>query len=102
MPSAHNNDWYCYCPGPIGTNPYNKDAFMNMKTLNLASNYLIGDLQTVPNPRNALGKERQWQWYKHLARHPLVSPVHRAQVSGLTNTLLVKLNVSCFPELLSY
>ncbi|KAG0043641.1 hypothetical protein BGZ83_011190 [Gryganskiella cystojenkinii] len=88
MPSAHNNDWYCYCPGPIGTSPYDRNAFMNMKTLNLARNYLIGDFQTVPNPRNALGKELQWQWYRHLAQHPLVSPVHRAEVSGLTNTLL--------------
>ncbi|KAF9572891.1 hypothetical protein EC968_009375 [Mortierella alpina] len=57
-------------------------------SLHLARYYLCGDATTVPNARNALGKEREWEWYTHLAQHPLVSPVHRADVSELTNTLI--------------
>ncbi|ORZ05727.1 hypothetical protein BCR41DRAFT_176625 [Lobosporangium transversale] len=56
--------------------------------MNYACNYICGDPETCPNPRNALGKARKWEWYSHLAQHPLVSPVHRADLSGLTNTLL--------------
>lgn len=57
--------------------------------MNFACNYLTGDVTTVPNPRNGLGKARQWEWYQHLAQHPLVAPVHRANVSELSDTLLV-------------
>ncbi|KAF9934444.1 hypothetical protein BGZ67_003826 [Mortierella alpina] len=82
------SDSYCFCPGPIGTSPFDKEAYMNFTKLHLARNYLCGDATTVPNARNALGKEREWEWYSHLAQHPLVSPVHRADVSELTNTLI--------------
>ncbi|KAG0210238.1 hypothetical protein BGX33_005019 [Mortierella sp. NVP41] len=88
LPAANNNDWYCYCPGPIGSHPYDKKAFMEFKKLNMARNYICGDVSTNANARNALGEERAWQWYSSLAQHPLVSPVHRADLSGLTNTLV--------------
>ena len=38
-----------------------------------------------------------WEWYRHLAQHPLVSPVYTADLSGLGGaTLLV-----CFSYSLS-
>ncbi|KAF9957602.1 hypothetical protein BGZ72_001641 [Mortierella alpina] len=88
LPSASSSDSYCYIPGPMGINPFDKEAFMNVKQLLLAYNYICGDAATVPNARNALGKEREWEWYSHLAQHPLVAPVHRADLSELTNTLI--------------
>ncbi|KAG0295741.1 hypothetical protein BGZ96_011089 [Linnemannia gamsii] len=88
LPAANNNDWYCYCPGPIGSHPFDKKTFTDFKTLNLARNYVCGDVSTNANARNALGEERAWLWYASLAQHPLVSPVHRADLSGLTNTLV--------------
>ncbi|KAF9579451.1 hypothetical protein BGW38_004277, partial [Lunasporangiospora selenospora] len=56
--------------------------------LNLANLYICGDVDCVPNARNALGKERRWEWYRHLVQHPLVIPVHHANVSNLANTLV--------------
>ncbi|KAF9145394.1 hypothetical protein BG015_011908 [Linnemannia schmuckeri] len=88
LPAANNNDWYCYCPGPIGSHPFDKKTFTDFKALNLARNYICGDVSTNANARNALGEERAWLWYASLAQHPLVSPVHRADLSGLTNTLV--------------
>ncbi|KAF9433601.1 hypothetical protein BGZ76_009232 [Entomortierella beljakovae] len=91
LPTAHSNDCYCYCPGPIGSHPFSKIDFMEFKAnsrFNLASNYVCGDFDSSPNPRNALGSEREWLWYSHLAQHPLVSPVHRANLEGLGNTLV--------------
>lgn len=61
--------------------------------MSLGANYVIGDVETVPNPRNALGDNHRWLWYKHLSQHPLVSPVHRANLSGMTNTLVVRIRV---------
>ncbi|KAF9385223.1 hypothetical protein CPB97_005001 [Podila verticillata] len=88
LPAANNMDWYCYCPGPIGNSPFDKTAFLEFNRLSLGANYVIGDVETVPNPRNALGDNHRWLWYKHLSQHPLVSPVHRANLSGMTNTLV--------------
>ncbi|KAF9112090.1 hypothetical protein BGX27_004008 [Mortierella sp. AM989] len=91
LPSAHSNDCYCYCPGPIGAHPFNKSDYMDFHVnnkMNFASNYICGDYHTSPNPRNAFGKDREWEWYAHLAQHPLVSPVHRANLSELSNTLV--------------
>ncbi|KAF9204051.1 hypothetical protein BGZ49_005737 [Haplosporangium sp. Z 27] len=91
LPSAHSTDCYCYCPGPIGTRPFNKSEYMHFhitNKMNFASNYVCGDFHTSPNPRNAFGKDREWEWYSHLAQHPLVSPVHRANLSEMGNTLV--------------
>ncbi|KAF9293996.1 hypothetical protein BGZ74_011473, partial [Mortierella antarctica] len=88
LPAANNMDWYCYCPGPIGNSPFDKKAFLEFNRVSIGANYVIGDVDTVPNPRNALGDDRRWLWYKHLAQHPLVSPVHRANLSGVTNTIV--------------
>ncbi|KAF9429895.1 hypothetical protein BGZ94_009084 [Podila epigama] len=88
LPAAGDLDGYCYCPHSIGTSPFDRKAFMEFTKFNLGANYVIGDVHTVPNARNAFGDERRWLWYQHLAQHPLVSPVHRANVSGATNTLI--------------
>ncbi|KAI7818471.1 Alpha/Beta hydrolase protein [Gamsiella multidivaricata] len=88
LPAAKSDDWYCYCPGPIGTSPFDKEAYMSFKKFHLASNYVCGDVNTAPNARNAFGKEREWAWYSHLSQHPLVSPAHCADLSGHTDTLL--------------
>ncbi|KAG0096919.1 hypothetical protein BGZ93_003772 [Podila epicladia] len=88
LPAANNMDWYCYCPGPIGNSPFDKKAFLEFNRVSIGANYVIGDVDTVPNPRNALGDDRRWLWYKHLSQHPLVSPVHRANLSGVTNTIV--------------
>ncbi|KAF9989355.1 hypothetical protein BGZ75_006644 [Mortierella antarctica] len=58
-------------------------------SFNFARNYLCGDANLVPNERNSFGKDLEWEWYRHLAQHPLVSPVYTADLSGLgANTLL--------------
>ncbi|GJJ72995.1 hypothetical protein EMPS_05353 [Entomortierella parvispora] len=90
VPSAKSEDWYCYCPGPIGTSPLNKEEYFGMKTQNFGSNYVIGDPRLVLNSRNALGGDRRWEWYSSLVQHPLVSPAHSApgSLQGLTNTLV--------------
>ncbi|KAF9327391.1 hypothetical protein BG006_009278, partial [Podila minutissima] len=88
LPAANNMDWYCYCPGPIGNSPFDKKAFLEFNRVSIGANYAIGDVDTVPNPRNALGDDRRWIWYKHLSQHPFVSPVHRANLSGVTNTIV--------------
>ncbi|KAG0027846.1 hypothetical protein BGZ81_005256, partial [Podila clonocystis] len=88
LPAANNMDCYCYCPGPLGNSPFDKKAFLEFNRLSIGANYVIGDVDTVPNPRNALGDDRRWLWYKHLSQHPLVSPVHRANLSGATNTII--------------
>ncbi|KAF9583188.1 hypothetical protein BGW38_010065, partial [Lunasporangiospora selenospora] len=31
MPSAYSSDWYCYCPGPIGTPYTDKQAYITLK-----------------------------------------------------------------------
>ncbi|KAF9933134.1 hypothetical protein FBU30_006458 [Linnemannia zychae] len=88
FPVANHKEWYCYCPGPIGSHPYDKSTFTAFKGINLGRNYVLGDVTSNPNARNALGEERAWDWYFNLAQHPLVSPVHRANLSGLTFTLV--------------
>ncbi|KAF9997578.1 hypothetical protein BGZ80_010417 [Entomortierella chlamydospora] len=91
LPTAHSDDCYCYCPGPIGVHPFNKSDYVNFhitNKMNFASNYICGDFHTSPNPRNSFGLDREWEWYSHLAQHPLVSPVHRANLSELGNTLV--------------
>ncbi|KAF9186196.1 hypothetical protein BGZ51_002205 [Haplosporangium sp. Z 767] len=90
VPSAQCFDWYCYCPGPIGTSPIDKKAYIGFKKQNYASNYLCGDARLMLNSRNAFGIDQRWEWYSHLAQHPLVSPAHSpvGWLKELTNTLV--------------
>ncbi|KAF9136188.1 hypothetical protein BGW39_005570 [Mortierella sp. 14UC] len=90
VPAAKNEDWYCYCPGPIGVSPLDKKAYLTLKEQNYASYYLCGDPDLMLNARNGLGIDRQWEWYSHLVQHPLASAAHsvRGTLRGLTNTLV--------------
>ncbi|KAF9101006.1 hypothetical protein BGX29_006082 [Mortierella sp. GBA35] len=90
FPAAKNNDWYCYCPGPIGVSPLDKNAYLKLNKENYSSFYLCGDPELVLNVRNALGIDRRWEWYSHLAQHPLASPAHSIQgmIKGMTNTIV--------------
>ncbi|KAF8946917.1 hypothetical protein BGZ47_010981 [Haplosporangium gracile] len=90
VPAAKNVDWYCYCPGPIGISPLDKNTYVNSKEQNYASYYLCGDPGLMLNARNGFGVDRGWEWYSHLAQHPLVSVAHSAKgtLKGLTNTLI--------------
>ncbi|KAG0314130.1 hypothetical protein BGZ99_008349 [Dissophora globulifera] len=90
MPSAKSRHSYCYTPSPMGVNPFaDQEAFYAFPKFNFARTYLCGDSQLVPNERNSGGKRLEWNWYRHLAQHPLVSPVYTADLSGLqTSTLL--------------
>ncbi|KAK3842275.1 MAG: Alpha/Beta hydrolase protein [Linnemannia gamsii] len=90
VPAAKNEDWYCFCPGPIGTSPLDKKAYVKLKNQNYASYYLCGDPDLILNSRNGLGFDRQWEWYLHLVQHPLVSAAHSFEgtLQGMTNTLV--------------
>ncbi|KAG0205441.1 hypothetical protein BGX28_002971 [Mortierella sp. GBA30] len=90
LPSTKCFDWYCYCPGPIGTSPVDKKEYIESKKQNFASYYLCGDSHTSLNPRNALGLDRRWEWYSHLVQHPLVSPAHSVQglLEGFPNVMV--------------
>ncbi|KAG0270431.1 hypothetical protein BGZ95_001687 [Linnemannia exigua] len=90
VPAAKNEDWYCYCPGPIGVSPIDKKAYIRLKNQNYASYYLCGDPDLILNARNGLGLDRQWEWYLHLVQHPLVSAAHsfKGTLQGMTNTLV--------------
>ncbi|KAF9971709.1 hypothetical protein BGZ73_005261 [Actinomortierella ambigua] len=93
LPSMNADDWHCYCPGPFGSSPFDKEEFMNFKTqhtsfpIDLARNYLCGDATLVPNQRNAFGDEHAWKWYRALAQHPLTSFGHRGNLEGLPDIL---------------
>ncbi|KAF9436552.1 hypothetical protein BGZ76_003600 [Entomortierella beljakovae] len=90
MPSATSMHSYCYTPSPMGVNPFlDQETFYSFPKFNFARTYLCGDSILVPNERNTAGKDVEWEWYRHLAQHPLVSPVYTADLSGLeTSTLL--------------
>ncbi|ORZ08587.1 alpha/beta hydrolase fold-domain-containing protein [Lobosporangium transversale] len=92
LPAGKSFDWHCFCPGPIGTSPFDKKAFIEYKKQNYACIYVCGDKNLVPNARNALGKDRYWQWYTHLAQHPLISIAfaNEGSLGGFTNTLFVR------------
>ncbi|KAG0220203.1 hypothetical protein BGX33_005563 [Mortierella sp. NVP41] len=93
MPSATSKHTYCYTPSPLGVNPFTDEStFYAFPKFNFARTYLCGDSKLVPNERNSAGKHMEWVWYKHLAQHPLVTPVYTADLSGLDSaTLLVPL-----------
>ncbi|KAF9909080.1 hypothetical protein EC991_009141 [Linnemannia zychae] len=59
-------------------------------SFNFARTYLCGDYRLVPNERNTTGRHMEWEWYRHLAQHPLVSPVYTADVSGLGSATLLQ------------
>ncbi|KAF9217347.1 hypothetical protein BGZ59_004877 [Podila verticillata] len=90
VPAAHCEDWFCYCPGPVGTSPTDKSAYLEFKLTNFTSKYLVGDEELMLNARNALGVDRRWEWYTHLSQHPLTSLAHSnpGSLEGLTDTIV--------------
>ncbi|KAF9136187.1 hypothetical protein BGW39_005569 [Mortierella sp. 14UC] len=91
MPSAASKHSYCYTPSPMGVNPFVDEAtFYAFPKFNFARTYLCGDHKLVPNERNSTGQHMEWEWYRHLAQHPLVSPVYTADLSGLGNATLLQ------------
>ncbi|KAG0379468.1 hypothetical protein BGX24_000285 [Mortierella sp. AD032] len=91
MPSATSKHSYCYTPSPMGVNPFVDEAtFYAFPKFNFARTYLCGDFKLVPNERNSTGRHMEWEWYRHLAQHPLVSPVYTADLSGLGSATLLQ------------
>lgn len=91
MPSATSRHTYCYTPSPMGVNPFVDEAtFYAFPKFNFARAYLCGDSKLVPNERNCRGRHMVWEWYRHLAQHPLVSPVYTADLSGLGGATLLQ------------
>ncbi|KAF9114464.1 hypothetical protein BGX27_010775 [Mortierella sp. AM989] len=91
MPSATNKHSYCYTPSPMGVNPFlDQETFYAFPKFNFARTYLCGDSNLIPNERNSAGKEVEWEWYRHLAQHPLVTPVYTADLSGLESSTLLQ------------
>ncbi|KAG9324739.1 hypothetical protein KVV02_002517 [Mortierella alpina] len=94
LPASKSFDWYCYCPGPFGTSPTDKNINLIISSRssqpNYTSFYLCGDSHLISNSRNALGLDQRWEWYSHLVQHPLVSPGHSIQgsLAGFPNTLV--------------
>ncbi|KAF9364093.1 hypothetical protein BGX34_002546 [Mortierella sp. NVP85] len=43
LPAANNIDWYCYCPGPIGTKPFDKAVYMNFSKHTGTHDRLVDD-----------------------------------------------------------
>ncbi|KAG0240814.1 hypothetical protein BGW41_006672 [Actinomortierella wolfii] len=93
LPAMNATDWHCFCPGPIGSSPFDMNAFTEYKTINkhfpinLARNYLCGKADLVPNQRNGFGDEQTWKWYTALAQHPLASFAHRGNLEGMPDSL---------------
>ncbi|KAG9067342.1 hypothetical protein KI688_012125 [Linnemannia hyalina] len=91
MPSATSKHSYCYTPSPMGVNPFVDEAtFYAFPKFNFARTYLCGDSKLAPNERNCRGRHMVWEWYRHLAQHPLVSPVYTADLSGLGGATLLQ------------
>ncbi|GJJ72996.1 hypothetical protein EMPS_05354 [Entomortierella parvispora] len=91
MPSATGLHSYCYTPSPMGVNPFLDEAtFYAFPKFNFARTYLCGDSSLAPNERVEGGKHLEWEWYRHLAQHPLVSPVYTANLSGLESSTLLQ------------
>ncbi|KAG0298271.1 hypothetical protein BGZ96_001237 [Linnemannia gamsii] len=91
MPSATSRHTYCYTPSPMGVNPFVDEAtFYAFPKFNFARTYLCGDSKLVPNERNCRGRHMVWEWYRHLAQHPLVSPVYTADLSGVSGATLLQ------------
>ncbi|KAF9355898.1 hypothetical protein BGX34_010195 [Mortierella sp. NVP85] len=91
MPSATSRRSFCYIPSPMGVNPFvDQETFYAFPKFNFARAYLCGDSELVPNERNSLGEDLEWEWYRHLAQHPLVSPVYTADLSGLESSTLLQ------------
>ncbi|KAF9173671.1 hypothetical protein BGX20_002460 [Mortierella sp. AD010] len=91
MPSATSKHSYCYTPSPMGVNPFHdQETFFSFPKFNFARTYLCGDSRLTPNERNSAGKKMEWEWYRHLAQHPLVSPVYTADLSRLESSTLLQ------------
>ncbi|KAF9186197.1 hypothetical protein BGZ51_002206 [Haplosporangium sp. Z 767] len=91
MPSARNKHSYCYTPAPMGVNPFvDQKVFDRFSKFNFARNYLCGDANLAPNERTRSGKDVEWEWYRHLAQHPLVSSVYTADLSNLGSSTLLQ------------
>lgn len=39
VPAAHSEDWFCYCPGPTGTSPTDKSAYLEFKRV--STNHML-------------------------------------------------------------
>ncbi|KAF9206330.1 hypothetical protein BGZ49_002620 [Haplosporangium sp. Z 27] len=91
MPAATSKHSYCYTPSPMGVNPFlDQETFYSFPKFNFARTYLCGDSGLVPNERNSAGKYMEWEWYRHLAQHPLVSPVYTADLSGIESSTILQ------------
>ncbi|KAF9960075.1 hypothetical protein BGZ65_012806 [Modicella reniformis] len=66
------------------------EALENGCSISQGHIYLCGDSNLVPNERNSYGEDLEWEWYRHLAQHPLVSPVYTAYLSGLESSTLLQ------------
>ncbi|KAG0266908.1 hypothetical protein BG011_000047 [Mortierella polycephala] len=91
MPAAKSEHSYCYTPAPMGVNPFvDQKVFEAFPKFNFARNYLCGDANLIQNERTCSGKDVEWEWYRHLAQHPLVSPVYTADLSNLGSSVLLQ------------
>ncbi|KAF9971325.1 hypothetical protein BGZ73_005748 [Actinomortierella ambigua] len=70
MPAASECPTYCYTPSVMGLNPFNRVEFDGV------------------SKRNAMGQDLCWEWYRHLAQHPLVNIAYNANLDGFGDTLL--------------
>ncbi|KAG0345467.1 hypothetical protein BG004_003681 [Podila humilis] len=90
LPSASGDHSYCYVPCPMGVNPFSNQAtFEAFPRYNFAKNYLCGDAELAPNERTQ-SKKLEWEWYRHLAQHPLVSPVFTANLAGINSHTILQ------------
>ncbi|KAG0252136.1 hypothetical protein DFQ27_008246 [Actinomortierella ambigua] len=87
LPSASESPTYCYIPGVMGLNPFNREEFDRLSKFNFSVTYLCGD-KHLPNERNAMGQDLFWDWYRHLAQHPLANIAFTANLEGFGDTLL--------------
>ncbi|KAF9430493.1 hypothetical protein BGZ94_006572 [Podila epigama] len=89
MPSATGLHSYCYVPCSMGVNPFSdQTTFESFPQYNFARNYVCGDSYLAPNERTQ-SKALEWEWYRHLAQHPMVSPVYTANLANIrSHTIL--------------
>ncbi|KAG0351188.1 hypothetical protein BG005_009332 [Podila minutissima] len=90
MPAASGDHSYCYVPCPMAVSPFgDQSTFESFPRFNFARNYLCGDAKLSPNERTQ-SKDLEWEWYRHLAQHPLVSPVYTANLRGINSHTILQ------------
>ncbi|KAG0235728.1 hypothetical protein BGW42_004778 [Actinomortierella wolfii] len=49
LPAMNAADWHCFCPGPIGSSPFDMNAFTEYKTINHTASYdrLVDDTRLL-------------------------------------------------------